>query len=187
MQPEPYDAASDTMVEALYNLGWVCYFGGRAELWVPFDRALARLTPKVPESLALLSATFADPARTALAAIGRIDAAVAALEEHADPVGVIRVALACRFIDRLTGCRAALWRILRDGRDGGGAITLSLHALSHLGLDHFMAGEWRELQSLADEHIRLCETHNYRLLECVGWYLQAMLAAARGTTPRCGH
>jgi hypothetical protein len=33
---------------------------------------------------------------------------------------------------------------------------------------------------LADEHIRLCETHSYRLLECVGWYLQAMLAAARG-------
>ena len=35
-------------------------------------------------------------------------------------------------------------------------------------------------RSLADEHTRLCETFNYRLLECVGWYLQAMLAAARG-------
>ena len=86
MQPEPYDATSDTMVEALYTLGWVCYFGGRAELWVPFYRALAQLAPDVPEVLALLSATFADPARTALAALGRIDAAVAALGEHADPV-----------------------------------------------------------------------------------------------------
>ncbi len=86
MQPAPYDATSDTMVEALYTLGWVCYFGGRAELWVPFHRALAQLTPDVPELLALLSATFADPARTALPALGRIDAAVAALEEHADPV-----------------------------------------------------------------------------------------------------
>jgi len=168
MQREPYDATSDTMVEALYTLGWVCYFGGRAELWVPFHRALAQLTPDVPELLALLSATFADPARTALAALGRIDAAVAALEEHADPVWVIRVSLACVFIDRLTGCRAALWRILRDRREGGRAITLSFHALSLLGLDYFMTGEWEELQSLADEHTRLCETHNYRLLECLG-------------------
>ena len=86
MQPEPYDATNDTMVEALYTLGWVCYFGGRAELWEPFQRALAQLAPAVPAELALLSATFADPARTALAALGRIDAAVAALEEHADPV-----------------------------------------------------------------------------------------------------
>ena len=126
MQPEPYDAASDTMVEALYTLGWVCYFGGRAELWVPFDQALARLTPDVPELLALLSATFADPARTTLAALGRIDAAVAGLTEQADPVWVARVGLACMFIDRLAGCRGALWRILRDGREGGQA-------------DHFVA------------------------------------------------
>ena len=180
MQREPYDAASDSMVEALYTLGWVCYFGGRAELWVPFHRALAQLTPDVPELLALLSATFADPARTALAALGRIEAAVAALAEQSDPVWVARVSLACMFIDRLTGCRAALWRILHDRREGGRAITLSLHALSLLGLDYFMTGEWDELRPLADEHIRLCETHNYRLLECLGWYLQAMLAAVHG-------
>ena len=180
MQREPYAATSDSMVEALYTLGWVCYFGGRAELWVPFHRALAQLTPDVPELLALLSATFADPARTALAALGRIEAAVAALEDEADPVWVTRVSLACMFIDRLTGCRGALWRILHDRREGGRAITLSLHALSLLGLDYFMTGEWEELRPLADEHIRLCETHNYRLLECLGWYLQAMLAAVRG-------
>src|SRR5215468_8658674 len=73
MQPEPYDATSDTMIEALYNLGWVCYFGGRAELWVPFHRALASLVPGIPESLVLLSATFDDPARTALGALDQID------------------------------------------------------------------------------------------------------------------
>lgn len=180
MQEEPYDATSDTLVEALYTLGWVCYFGGRAELWVPFHRALARLTPEVPELLALLSATFADPARTAVAALGQIDAAVTALAAPTDPVWVTRVSLACMFTDRLTACRAALWRILRDQRAGGGAITLSLHALSLLGLDQLMTGEWEELQPLAQEHIRLCEAHNYRLLECLSWYLQAMVAAARG-------
>ena len=180
MQPKPYDAASDTMVEALYTLGWVCYFGGRAELWAPFHQALGQLTPDVPELLALLSATFADPARTALPALGQIDAAVAALTEQTDPVWVARVGLACMFVDRLTGCRSALYRILRDGQDGR-AVTLSLHALSLLGLDHFMTGEWEALQALADDHVSLCRTHNYRLLEFLGGlYLQAMLAAARG-------
>jgi DNA-binding CsgD family transcriptional regulator len=179
MQPEPYDAASGTMVEALYTLGWVCYFGGRPELWTPFRQALGRLTPEVPELLTLVSATFADPARTVRPVLGRIDAAVAELTEHTDPVWVARVGLACMFIDRLTGCRAALWRILRDGRDGR-AVTLTLHALSLLGLDHFMTGEWETLEALAREHVSLCRAHNYRLLECRGLYLQAMLAAARG-------
>jgi DNA-binding CsgD family transcriptional regulator len=57
---------------------------------------------------------------------------------------------------------------------------LSLHALSLLGLDHFMTGEWDVLAALADEHVSLCRAHNYRLLACRGLYLQAMLAAARG-------
>jgi hypothetical protein len=179
LQPPPYDAASDTMVETLYTLGWVCYFGGRAELWAPFHQALGQLVPDVPELLALLSVTFADPARTVLPALGRIDAAVASLTDQADPVRVARVGLACMYVDRLTGCRGPLWRVLRAGRDGG-AVTLSLHALSLLGLDHFMTGEWDVLAALADEHVSLCRAHNYRLLACRGLYLQAMLAAARG-------
>jgi DNA-binding CsgD family transcriptional regulator len=179
MQPEPYDATSHTMIEALYTLGWVCYFGGRAELWASFHRALGRLEPDVPELLTLLSATFADPARTTLPALGRIDAAVSALTEQTDPVWVARVGLASMFIDRLGSCRSALWRILRDGRESR-AVTVSLHALSLLGLDHFMTGEWEVLQELASEHVGLCRAHNYRLLECRGLYLQALLAAARG-------
>jgi hypothetical protein len=58
--------------------------------------------------------------------------------------------MTCMFVDRLTGCRSALWRILRDGQDGR-AVTLSLHALSLLGLDHFMTGEWETLQPGADQ------------------------------------
>ena len=54
-----------------------------------------RLTPDVPELLALLSATFADPARTTLPALGQIDAAVAGLTEQTDPIWVARVGLAC--------------------------------------------------------------------------------------------
>ncbi|WP_214109104.1 helix-turn-helix domain-containing protein, partial [Acrocarpospora catenulata] len=179
MQPTPYDSGNDTLVEAFYTLGWVCYFGGRAQLWAPFHAAFARLTGPVPELLALLVGTFDDPARTAGALLDRIDTAIADLDEQADPVWSVRVGLAGMFVDRLTSCRAALWRILSD-KGGGPAVTLSLHARSLIGLDQLMTGEWDELRALAEEHVTLCRAHNYRLLECLGLYLLAMLAAAHG-------
>ncbi|WP_330186109.1 LuxR family transcriptional regulator [Dactylosporangium sp. AC04546] len=178
MQPTPYDGGNATLVEAFYTLGWVCYFGGRAELWTPFRAAFAQLTAPVPELLALLAGTFADPARTAPAVLGRIDQAIAGLTDHADPVWSVRVGLAAMFVDRLTFCRTALSGILGDDR--GAAVTLSLHARSLIGLDQMMTGEWDEMRTLAEEHVALCRTHDYRLLECIGLYLLAMPAAARG-------
>ena len=90
----------------------------------------------------------------------------------------VRVGLSAMFVDRLAWCRTALWRILRDSE--GAAVTLSLHARSLLGLDQVMTGEWDDLRSLAEEHVEMCRAHNYRLLECLGLYLLAMLAAVRG-------
>ena len=34
---DPTDAHHQPLIEALYNLLSVCFFGGRAELWEPFD------------------------------------------------------------------------------------------------------------------------------------------------------
>ncbi|GAA2576400.1 LuxR family transcriptional regulator [Dactylosporangium fulvum] len=178
MQPTPHDGGNTTLVEAFYTLGWVCYFGGRAELWKPFHAAFAQFTSPVPELLALLAGTFADPARAAPALLDRIDQAIAGLADRADPVWSVRVGLSAMFVDRLTFCRTALSGILGDDR--GAAVTLSLHARSLLGLDQMMTGEWDEMRPLAEEHVALCRTHNYRLLECIGLYLLAMLAAARG-------
>lgn len=178
-QPQPYDADDDTLVEALNTLGWINYFGGRAELWAPFHDALGRFHPRTPERLALLEATFADPARITLGDLDRLDAAIAALNHQTDPVQVARVGLASMFLDRLPHCREALQRLYRDGHDRR-ATTLSLHALSLLGLDHFAAGEWDRVRVLAAEHVRLSEQHNYRLLHCRGIYLQGLLAAAVG-------
>lgn len=179
MQPAPYDSGDETFVEAFYTLGWVCYFGGRAELWTPFHAAFARLRPPAPELLTLLVGTFGDLARAAPVLVERIDVAITGLDGRRDPVWGIRVGLASMFVDRLTPCRAAFWRILRDQGDRP-AVTLSLHARSLLGLDQFMTGEWQELRELAEEHVALCRAHNYRLLECLGLYLLAMLAAAQG-------
>jgi DNA-binding CsgD family transcriptional regulator len=178
MQAAPYDATDDSMVEALNTLGWVCYFGGRAELWEAFHRATGRLAPDVPLALGLVGSTFADPARTALPALRLLDAALADLDRQLDPIRAARVSLACIFVDRLTRCRARLWR-MREDRDGH-AVTLHLHALSLLGLDHFMTGEWDEADRLATEHVRLSGERDHRLLECLGLYLRAMVAAGRG-------
>ena len=186
MQPTPYDSGDDTLVEAFYNLGWVCYFGGRAALWTPFHLAFARLTAPVPELLELVVGTFGDLPAADPTLVGRIDTAIAGLDGRRDPVWSIRVGLAAMFVDRLTPCRPALWRILRDGGDSP-AVTLSLHARSLLGLDLFMTGEWAELRAIAEEHVALCRAHNYRLLECLGLYLLAMLAPrARGARRREG-
>ena len=178
MQPVPYVAGNATLVEAFYTLGWVCYFGGRAELWPPFHGALARFTPEPPELLALLAGTFDNPARTASALLDRIDRAIAGLTVEADAVWSVRVSLSAMFLDRLFFCRTALAGIAGDER--GTALTLSLHARSQLGLDKFMTGEWAELRPLAEENVELCRAHDYRLVECLGLWLLAMLAAAHG-------
>jgi DNA-binding CsgD family transcriptional regulator len=179
MQAEPYDHADDGMVEALYTLAFVCHGGQRADLWNPFYRALTRLSPPVPDRLALTVSTIADPARTALPALGRLDSAIAALDREADPVRVIRTAMASVYVDRLAGCRQALRRMLRDGRDNG-AVTLQIQALIFLSRDSFMAGEWDELQEQADEGRRLSEEHSYRLMSTDFIYRQALVAAVRG-------
>ena len=82
-------------------------------------------------------------------------------------------------MDRLTGCRSALWRILRAGREGGRAVALSVHALSLLALDHFVTGEWQAAQALADEHPSLCRTHSDR-------HLGSARGVAKRATPAAG-
>jgi DNA-binding CsgD family transcriptional regulator len=179
MQPGPYDADDTILIEALYTLLLVCFFGGRAELWAPFETALGQVRPHVPELLAVLSKTFPDPARTALPALGQLDAAIASLRQEADPVRIVRVGIAAAYVDRLAGCREALWRVVRHGR-GGGAVTSAIDALFLLGNDGFLAGQWDEVAQVCDEGLGLCDVHGYRLLAWPGLFLQALLAAARG-------
>jgi DNA-binding CsgD family transcriptional regulator len=178
-QPEPYDATDRLIVEALYTLAWVCYFGGRAELWTTFHRAVAKLTPDVPLSVTLVADTFADPARITPTALARLDAAVAALPAETDGIAIARTSLACMFVDRLPACRGPLRQLRERARHSGG-VTLSLHTLSLLGLDGLMAGEWTTIAALADEHLQLCEAHNYQTLKALSLWMQAMTAAGRG-------
>ena len=179
-QAGPGGAEDDNMlVEALHALDMVCYFGGRAELWEAFYTAMKRLEPRVPAVLELQSKTCADPARTAIPAVSQIDAEIRRLHAEADPAKIIRTSMAAAFVDRLGGCREALWRVVRDSREGS-AITAGIDALMLLCLDYYYAGQWDQAEELANEGIRLSETYGYVILAWQGRWCNVLIAAGRG-------
>jgi DNA-binding CsgD family transcriptional regulator len=170
---------ADAYFEALHNLLEVCLYGGRRELWEPFDATVARVTPGLPEVLDLWCKTMADPVRHGASALGQLSAAIGTLGAETDPTRIERIATAGVFLDRISDCREALWRVVRDGRQGG-AVASAINALMLLSFDDFHTGRWDELLDLAHEGLELCELHGYGLLTWPILYSQAMLAAARG-------
>ena len=179
--PDPADAHDEVLVEAIYNLLEVCFFGGRADLWPPFHRAIGRLEPQAPTFLGLLAKTIPDPARDAVSVLDRLEEAIAGLNQESSPTLIQRLAVASAYVDRLPQCRPALWRVVHDGR-AGGAVTMAIHALALLGFDAFLTGQWDALAEMADEGVSLCDNHSYGLLRWPHRSLQALLAAARGET-----
>ncbi|MDX3107625.1 LuxR C-terminal-related transcriptional regulator [Nonomuraea angiospora] len=179
MLPDPGDAHNKPLIEGLYTLLMVCFFGGRAELWEAFHLAIDRLRPGPPELLDILGKTFSDPARLAPPVLDRLDAVIAGLNQEIVPARISRIGIACAYVDRLGQCRDGLWRVIGHGREGG-AVTSAIEALFLQGNDAFLAGQWGELEQVVDEGLALCDKHGYRLLAWPGIYLQAMLAAARG-------
>jgi DNA-binding CsgD family transcriptional regulator len=173
------DAHNKVLIEGLYTLLLVCFFGGRPRLWEPFDAAVGRLRPRPPELLGILAKTFSDPVRLALPALGRLDAMIADLSQETIPARIVRTGIAAAYLDRLADCRAALWQVVRDGREGG-AITSAIEALFLLGNDAFFSGQWEQATEVVEEGLMLSQTHGYQLLTWPGIFLQAVLAAARG-------
>jgi DNA-binding CsgD family transcriptional regulator len=176
---EPGDARNKTLVEALYTLLMVSFFGGRAELWPAFHTAVARLRPQPPQLLSILAHTFSDPARLAQPVLDQLDAAVDRLRKETSPARIVRTAIAGSYLDRIGDCREPLWRAVRHGREGG-AVTSAIEALFLLGNDAYFAGRWDDVQVLTEEGLALCQTHNYSLLQWAGQFLQALVATGRG-------
>jgi DNA-binding CsgD family transcriptional regulator/tetratricopeptide (TPR) repeat protein len=173
-------SASETeLKDALHTLLQVCYFGGREELWEPFYRAIPRLGPNIPAALYLSSSTVAYPLSTTATVLEHLAEEIDGLSQELDPTRIVRVAMASNFVDRLSGCREALWRVVRAGREDG-AVASGIQALIMLGHDDFRSGQWDEAQRLLDEAIELCDVHGYRLLSATARSVQAGIAAARG-------
>jgi DNA-binding CsgD family transcriptional regulator len=176
---DPGDAHNKVLIEGLYTLLLVCFFGGRPELWEPFDASIGRLRPRPPELLGILAKTFSDPVRLARPVLGRLDAVIAGLSQATIPARIVRTGIAAAYLDRLADCRAPLWQVVRDGREGG-AVTSAIEALFLLGNDAFFTGQWEQAAQVVEEGLMLCEIHGYRLLTWPGIFLQAVVAAARG-------
>jgi DNA-binding CsgD family transcriptional regulator len=174
-----YDGEDDALVDVLHSLFLICLYGGRSELWKPFYAVLDRMTPRAPAMLSLLATLYGDPARATREDLGELDAIINHLYDQADPVAIVRAGRASLWVDRLTGCREALWRVVHDGR-AGGAVASAISALFHLCHDDFLTGEWDEVGRLAEEGLRLCDAHGYRMVAWRFWYGQAIVAAARG-------
>jgi DNA-binding CsgD family transcriptional regulator len=175
---DPGDAHYRALIEALYNLLITCFFSGRAELWKPLHLAIDRLRPRPPSLLSILRETNGDVARVPRSTLDQLDNAIAALNSETSPARIVRIGVAASYVDRLPSCRAALWRVVRDGRDGG-AVTSAIEALFLLGNDGFWAGNWDETRQLCDEGLELCEANGYGML-APGQFYSSLIAAARG-------
>lgn len=180
---ESGDTLDAALPDALHTLLRVCFFGGRADLWEPLERALERLGRDAPAEVVLRAKVQGNPVACAAGALPRLDAAISGLVNESDPSRIIQIATAGSFVDRLPRCRQALWRLVRDGRTGG-AVSSAIGAMILLGLDGFWTGQWDESQELCDEAADLCETHGYAMFVPAARHVLALMAAARGDYPR---
>jgi DNA-binding CsgD family transcriptional regulator len=167
------------LLEAISALFIVTALGGRPEFWPSFQAAMSKFAPDLPMELRLASQVHADPARTTSAVLAQIDDAVASLGGETDLVRILTISSAVRFSDRQAGCREALWRVVRELRQGS-AVTPLINALEQLSFDAWTTGQWDQAQELADECLQLCLTHGYLLPTWSVRYRQALIAAARG-------
>jgi DNA-binding CsgD family transcriptional regulator len=175
------DSTGPTFEEALHTLMMVCYYGGSAELWGQFE-AIAVGVSEAREVIRN-SRTLGDPARTAAAALPALDAAIASLDQEPSPSRIVRIGIAAVHVDRMEGCREALWRVVHDARQGG-AVASGILALIILAYDDYWSGEWDEAHELIDEVIRLTDSLGYALSAWPAKLVQALIDSARGDDRR---
>ena len=178
------DHDRDGLSEALYTLVLVCHYAGRTEYWVPFHEAMSRLGSTAPADVRLLAETFADPVTASVRALSELDHEIEQLRNTEDDALIIRTAIAGFYADRLRGCREALFRVVRDGREGG-AVGSAMMALSMLAYDELNAGRWDEALQLVAEATDMWEARGYRLYGWAGSYARALIAANRGDREEC--
>ena len=85
------------------------------------------VSPALPPLLAISS----DPARAAARDVEELDREIRGLWRETDPARVVRAATAALALGRGSECRAALWTMVEDSREGGD-VTAGLRAISLL-------------------------------------------------------
>jgi DNA-binding CsgD family transcriptional regulator len=177
------DVPREALEPAVNVFAYVCYLGGDADLWASFHRVLAPLLPDAPDEWYLKDRLFADPLRADPKAMQLLDAAIESLRDQYDQQRVVALSGDASSVDRLARCREALWRVVRDGREGNVPIHAQ-NALAMLALDDFQTGLWDEVEEHCHEGLRLGEGLGFTLDEHVFRFHLGMVAAARGDHER---
>lgn len=164
---------------ALWTLALLCFTGGRKELWDPLYAAIARLRNGPPPLLALTLDMFADPARTGVAALPGLLAALRTADHETDLETVQNLAGAAMYADRIAEVRDLLWREVLRGREEGPS-RRQIVALMDICVDDFHRGRWHEAAELAEEGLALCEGGAGPFFSWYFRYHQALLAAVQG-------
>jgi len=157
-------------------------FGGRPELCESLDPHLRWLAPARWPRQRAGAALASDPARSASAALRRLDQDIDSLTLSLDPAEIVEVASASIFTDRLSGCRPALRRVARD--EPGSGATAVITATTLLAHEAYQAGQWSEAERLARAAAVLAEARGYGLLRANARAVSALLAAGQGDTER---
>ncbi|HJP73827.1 MAG TPA: LuxR C-terminal-related transcriptional regulator [Pseudonocardiaceae bacterium] len=170
------------IVDALHALLLVCWYGGRVSLWDSYYAALLRLRIEPPPVLALVTKTFPDPVRTGKSALGEIDRIIESVGPDIDPGQLVRICTASVYLDRIGDLRGRLWRLVRQGREGG-PVRRHIGALMHLSMEDYLSGDWDQAARLTEEGLALCADAGYRFYRWYFQYTQILLAGARGEAP----
>jgi DNA-binding CsgD family transcriptional regulator len=178
LQPEPYDLTDATLLEAVSTLLLVCVYGCRPELWAAFDEALSRCG-SVPDTVQLLRATFADPARARPSDWARLDAAVETLPASSDPIRIVRIGTAAAYADRLGDMEEPLLRTARGGRTGQNNFP-AIQASFLWGSHAWFTGRWAELRRVVGNGLSLCDDFHYPLRSWTGKWALGCVSAACG-------
>ncbi|WP_331769809.1 LuxR C-terminal-related transcriptional regulator (plasmid) [Embleya sp. NBC_00888] len=162
----------------------VCVYGGRGDLWAHFDASIATCT-SVPDTLRLLRAGFADPARAHASDWARLDAAIAELPGTCDPIRIVRIGTAGAYADRLGAMEEPLLRTARGGRTGENNFPAT-QASFLWGSHAWFTGQWPKLREVVGNGPALCDEYHYPLRSWTGQFLLACVSAACGdfTTAR---
>ncbi|WP_245771832.1 helix-turn-helix transcriptional regulator [Actinacidiphila guanduensis] len=175
----PADGDDQELRHALRTLAGLCYMGQRSDLWPALHEGIAKLASGPPELLSVCLGMAADPVRTGVAMLPRLERALASVHRETDPVAVQTLASSATFADRIGDVREPLLRIVQAGRAGGSGRN-RIGALMHLCIDNFHRGQWAEAAELAAEGLSVCEEFGASSLSWCFHYHQALQAAVHG-------
>lgn len=175
---------ADDLTQAVYTLTSVCQFAGRPDYWANLREIIARLPRSAATDAMVITGTQGDPLTAPPAALEELDRVIAQLDDSMDLGLIVRTAVAAFNVDRVGGCRGALDRVVRDGREGG-AVGSAVLALTMIAFDDYRSGRWDAAARAAYEARALCVDLGYRLYEWGPLYALVLIAANRGDRDAC--